>query len=37
MNDAEFALKIRQITTLAFIPEEVMKKAFQTLIECEFY
>ncbi|XP_060867196.1 uncharacterized protein LOC132942645 [Metopolophium dirhodum] len=37
MNDAEFALEIRQIAALAFIPEEAVENAFKTLIESEFY
>jgi len=37
MNDAEFALEIRQIAALAFIPEESVENALKTLIESEFY
>jgi hypothetical protein len=37
MNDTEFALEIRQIDALVFIPEEAVENAFKTLCESEFY
>lgn len=37
MNDAEFALEIRRIAVLEFIPEEAVDNAFKTLCESEFY
>lgn len=37
MNDAKFAMEVRSITTLVFILEDIVKKAFETLIESAFY
>lgn len=37
MKDAKFAIEVRLIKILAFILEDIVKKAFETLIESAFY